>query len=533
MNAILLPTSSVAQPGGPAWRNGPQQWGLLALGLAALVACHWAGLVFMVATWQGVEEYSYGWFVPLISIFLVWQRSDELRRLELQGSWWGLPLVALSLLLAAVGHFSAIRSISQYGFVLGLVGLSLGCVGAQGTRLIRMALVVLLFMVPLPQFVLRELSHGLQLLSSQLGVALIRQFGISVFLEGNVIDLGSYKLQVVEACNGLRYLFPLMVLGFLGAYFYRGPWWQRLVIVASTIPLTIAINSLRIGLIGVTVEYWGAQMAEGLLHDLEGWFMFMVCLALLIGEMALLARLDPQRRGLGGLLALEIPAPAPPGAALQLRRTGAASLVVLALLGGAAALALATPEQQLRKPARQAFTEFPLSLPGGWLGRPDRIAPDILAVLAVDDYFIANYARPSAPWVNFYTAYYASQSGGQSSHSPRTCIPGDGWAILSIEPVTIALESGASMQVNQAVIQKGELRQLVYYWFQQRGQVMTGEYEVKWGILRDAMLHDRSDGALIRLVTPVLAQEGQAAAEQRLSDFLRSLQPRLRAFIPD
>jgi exosortase D (VPLPA-CTERM-specific) len=388
-------------------------------------------------------------------------------------------------------------------------------------------------MIPLPQFVLREVSHALQLVSSQLGVALIRQFGISVFLEGNVIDLGSYKLQVVEACNGLRYLFPLMVLGFLAAYFFRGPWWQRLLIIASTIPLTIVINSLRIGMIGVTVEYWGVQMAEGLLHDLEGWFMFLVCLALLVAEMALLARLDPQRRGLGGLLALELPAPAPAGAGLSVRRNGPASLAVLGLLVAAAALAAVAPQQQLQKPARQAFTAFPLNLPGGWQGRADRIAPDILAVLAVDDYFIANYARPAAPWVNFYTAYYASQSGGQSSHSPRTCIPGDGWAIVSITPLVVALDGGARMTVNQAVIQKGEQRQLVHYWFQQRGQAMTGEYEVKWGILRDALLHDRSDGALIRLVTPVLAQEGQAAAEQRLTDFLRTVQPHLRAFIPD
>ena len=79
-------------------------------------------------------------------------------------------------------------------------------------------------------------------------------------------------------------------------------------------------------------------------------------------------------------------------------------------------------------------------------------------------------------------AYYASQSGGESSHSPRTCIPGDGWSIHSIEEVGVPLEDGGTLRVNRALIQKGEHKHLVYYWFRQRGQSMTGEFDVKWRI---------------------------------------------------
>ena len=534
--APIMPTLLAVQPPSPLWKTSPLQWWLLAGAALALVASYLPALRFMVATWQQVEEYSYGWFIPAISAFLVWQRSDELRRHELTGSWLGLVVILIALMLGAVGQLSAIRTFSQYGFVLGVFGLSLAAIGVRGTRLIAMPLAMLVFMIPLPQFVLREVSHSLQLVSSELGVAMIRLFGISVFLEGNVIDLGSYKLQVVEACSGLRYLFPLMVLGCLAAYFFQGAWWKRLLIVVSTVPLTIVINSLRIGIIGITVEHWGSEMAEGILHDLEGGFMFLVCLALLLGEMALLARLGPHKQSLRSAFGLELPAPMAKDAAPSTRRVSGPALAAGLMLAVAATLALAFPAGQQKAPPRQSFNSFPLQLPGGWTGRADRIAPDILAVLAVDDYFIANYSRDKAPWVNFYSAYYAQQSGGASSHSPRTCIPGDGWSIMKIEEVTVPLEGSAStrsLRVNRALIQKGEHKHLVYYWFRQRGQTMTSEFDVKWRILRDGVLHDRSDGALIRLVTPLLATEDTATAERRLIDFARTTEPRLSAFIPD
>ena len=526
-------SSSLAAPAPLlSWKSGSPHWAALLAAFAALVVWHYPALEFMVATWQQVEEYSYGWFVPAISAFLIWQRSDQLRLHELKGSWWGMAVVGLALLLGAVGQLSAIRVFSQYGFVVGLVGIALAGTGWRGLRILAVPLAMLLFMIPLPQFVLREVSHSLQLVSSEIGVWLIRGFGISVYLEGNVIDLGSYKLQVVEACNGLRYLFPLMVLGTLAAYFFEAPLWKRVLLVVSTVPLTIAINSLRIGLIGVTVEHWGTEMAEGLVHDLEGWFMFIICLALLMGEMVLLSRLGGPRRPLSQLMALDPPSNLPPGTAVHQRRLSAPMAATALLLLAAAALALWLPERSQKAPPRQTFASFPLQLPGGWAGRTEKLDTEIVAALAVTDYHIANYRRDNEPWVNFYTAYYASQSGGESSHSPRTCIPGDGWAISDIEQKVLPLAQGP-LHVNRALIQKGEQRQLVYYWFRQRGRSLTGEFQVKWLILHDAIVHDRSDGALLRLVTPVLPGEDVIQADRRITDFVAAANPLLGNFIPD
>ena len=519
------------------WRIPPAQWIVAACVGAALIAAFFPGLEFMVANWAQVEEYSYGYFIPAISAFLIWQRSDRLRQAELRGSWSGLALVLAGLALNALGQLSAMLHFSQYGFVIALVGLSVGFIGWRGTRIIAVPLVVLFFMIPMPQFVMHELSQQLQLVSSQIGVGLIRTFGIGVFLEGNVIDLGSFKLQVVDACSGLRYLFPLMVLGFLAACFFQGAWWKRALIVLSTIPLTIIINSLRIGLIGVTVEYWGPTMAEGLLHDFEGWFMFMLCIALLIGEMSVLAHIGAKPQSLRAVFGLEYPEPVPAGTPVRHHRFPMPMLVFGLLLIPVAAAALWMPLRQQIRPERAPFAHFPMRLPGGWVGHADYLDRDVLTTLALDDYVLTNYERNNDQAVNFYSAYYATQSSGKSTHSPRNCMPGGGWRITQLDESTLNLNhDGAldvvSMTVNRAVIEKDGQRQLVYYWFDQRGRVLTDELVVKWYILRDAISRDRSDGALIRIVTTVSPDEDVAHADRRLTGFVSTVQPLLHEYVP-
>src|SRR5262249_11465682 len=144
---------------------------------------------------------------------------------------------------------------------------------------------------------------------SRIGVAIVRLFGISVFLEGNVIDLGIYKLEVAEACNGLRYLFPLMTLGFLFAYFFKAGWWKRVFLFLSSIPIAILMNSLRIGVIGVMVDRWGTKMAEGFLHDFQGWSVFMVSVGVMILEMIALSRVGGARQPWRQLFGVEFPPP--------------------------------------------------------------------------------------------------------------------------------------------------------------------------------------------------------------------------------
>ncbi len=130
-------------------------------------------------------------------------------------------------------------------------------------------------------------------------------------------------------------------------------------------------------------------------------------------------------------------------------------------------------------------------------------------------------------------AYYASQRKGSSIHSPRSCIPGGGWVIASHTLVPVPQVPGAdSLKVNRLVIQKGPSRQLVYYWFDQRGRLITNEYLAKWYLFQDSLTQQRTDGALVRLVTPVVNNGDIAEADARLQTFIREAYPLLGDYIP-
>lgn len=499
------------------------------------------GIVFhesldeMSRIWMGSEEYSHGFFIPIISIYLIWVQREELNFVkDFKASILGLSILFLGLILFLLGGLATIRTIQHYAFIVAVTGIFAAAFGRQGLKTAWVPLAFLLFMVPFPNFILFNLSSKLQLVSSWLGVEFIRACDIMVYLEGNVIDLGGYKLQVVEACSGLRYLFPLASLSFLCAYLFKGPFWQKLLIFLSSMPLTIFMNSFRIGVIGLLVNNWGTEMAEGFLHDFEGWAVFLLCMVLLFIEMWLFSRLNGNKTAFSDLVQLPnewFSANKTSQIAFHLNKSVFAAFGLIVLVG--------TFGQYVRGgediiPQRKAFLDFPLQL-DGWHGQRDFIDQTYLNTLKLTDYIVVNYLAPDAKSsVNFYTAYYESQRKGASVHSPRGCIPGDGWQITSFgqrDFPDIQIK-GSPLQINRAVIEKGEYKQLVYYWFQQRGRSMTNEYLVKWYLFYDAITLHRTDGALVRLVTSLDKGQDIALADQRLQAFLKDLVNVLPQYLP-
>jgi exosortase D (VPLPA-CTERM-specific) len=521
-------------PGLPLWRLSwmPVLAGL-AVGLLSLWL-FWDGLSLMWTVWLGSPEYSHGILIPPIAAFLIWQQKDRLQRIPFDGSAWGVILVLLGGGLLVLGQLATIYTLVQYAYIVTLYGLVLSFTGTRAFRLIAVPLLILVFMIPLPQFVLYNLSIKLQLLSSQAGVWFMRLFDISVFLEGNVIDLGGYKLQVAEACDGLRYLFPLMTLGFMMAYFYKGAPWKRIVLFLSSIPITLAMNSFRIGTIGLMVEHWGIGAAEGFLHQFQGWMLFMASAGILLVEMMLLNRIGPEAGTWRQLFGVEFPARTPPGVVLRERpipRPFIAAAGMLLLFVITAGL-LPRPAEII--PGRARFSEFPLHM-AGWSGRSAAMEGVYLDQLKLDDYLLADYLTESGRSVNLYLAYYSSQRKGEAVHSPRSCLPGGGWQLRDFEQRSLSnvWAEGRPLRVNRTVIELGDQRQLVYYWFQQRGRIITNEFAVKWYLFADALTRHRTDGALVRIITALPPGGNEAAADQVLADFAARLAPQLPRYIPN
>lgn len=516
------------------FENTLSWWVLLGISFVLLGYTFLDPVQVMVSVWASQEEYGYGYLIPVITVLLIWQRKNQLAEIEFKPSLLGLVGVLLGGLLLFLGSLATTHTLSQYGLVIAIMGIALSLLGWKAFKIVMVPLAVLFFMVPLPPFIYRTLSTELQLISSQIGVDVIRMFGISVYLEGNVIDLGTYKLQVVEACSGLRYLFPLLSLSFIAAYIFKGAFWKKAVLVLSSIPITVFMNSFRIGAIGVLVEYGGTEQAEGFLHDFEGWIIFMACIALLILEMVLLARIGPDKKSLADAFAIDIPEPVPADIERRPRDIKALSWFVPVLLVGLLASSIYVQGKENVIPERRIFAEFPSEM-GDWKGKTGVLEQKILDALDTEDYIVSDYVNEDGDMVNFYVAYYDDQAAGSAAHSPRACIPGGGWLIkeLAVQEIAGIKMDGKPLMVNRLLIRKGEYAQIVYYWFQQRGRNITNEWLVKWYLFWDSMTQNRTDGALVRLTAFVSPGQDEAVADERLVDFAVTVFPYLSGYIPD
>lgn len=505
------------------------------LAVLILVLLGWDALLYTLKQWSVREEYSHGYLIPFIALYLVYINKEKLLTESVATSMMGVLVVAVAVIIMLLGELSSLFILIEYAFVLALAGIVVSAYGWRIFTVLAVPVLYLLFMFPLPVFVLNNLSEKLQLISSSLGVAFIRACDISVFLEGNVIDLGIYKLQVAEACSGLNYLFPLMSLAFLCAYLFKGSFWQKSIIFLSSIPITIAMNSFRVGVIGVMVEYWGIAMAEGFLHAFEGWAVFMLSMILILAEIWLFARFSRTGKRIGEVLSFQ------PEAVCTIKKEPRVenvslwpplSSLTVVLIAFMLSLMMGARVEQV--PQRSEFSRFPMNF-DGWHGRSEKLPLEVIDVLKFDDYLIANYVHSDGWPVNFYAAWYDSQSKGQSAHSPSSCIPGGGWTIenISVRSVPGVMVAAQPLRVNRVDIRKGNQHQLVYYWFQQRGRIITNEYKVKGYLFLDGLLRNRTDGALVRLSTAMKSGEKLGDADKRLIRFARDISVKLSPYIPD
>lgn len=264
------------------------------LGLAA-VAVYGEILFNMTRHWAQVDDYSHGFVVAPLAAYFAWERRDALRRAPVEGSWWGLvPMIAATALLA-VGRLGVELTTMRWSFVLVLMGLVLLVLGRRLFRILAFPLGFLFLMVPLPVSLVNVVAFPLQLIAARAAVAMLHGLDVPVLLEGNIIHLARTELFVAEACSGLRSLMALVTLGVVFAYFFRKSWIDRAILVASTIPIAIAVNALRIALTGLLAHHFGTRMATGAIHEFQGAITFGVAFLLLLGEASLLSRLDARR----------------------------------------------------------------------------------------------------------------------------------------------------------------------------------------------------------------------------------------------
>jgi EpsI family protein len=523
----------------------------LGIVLALLVALYHEVLADLWGDWDRDPDNSHGFLVPLVSAYFVWERRDKLRALALAPNWWGVAWIVAGSGILLVGSIGAEMFSQRISLIIILAGLVLLTCGKEYLRTLSFPLAFLFFMIPLPAIVMNAIAFPLQIFAAKTAAFCLYNFGIPVLREGNVIVLAETTLEVAEACSGIRSLQALMALGTVYAYFSQSSVWRRGALVACSIPIAIAANAVRVSGTGVLAHYWGAEAAQGFYHTFEGWLVFVVAVILLLTTGAILSRIGSRE---AQSLSFHVPAPS-----LQPASGSYITPVVVAmfLLGGVLALDRSYSHGEFI-PLKQTFSGFPLQIADRWSGKELGLDEDVLKVLRLSDYMMRVYvpspsstyeirqsssAMPSrngsvqtpppaamlnAP-VRLYVGYYGSQRTGATYHSPKNCLPGAGWQFIESNDLEIPVK-GQRITVNQVTIQKGLDKQVILYWYHDRGRVIASEYWAKAYLLWDAATQNRTDGALVRISVPVTTSVEEAQAHALL--FLQDTWPVILDFMP-
>jgi len=508
-----------------------------------------AAVVFLYATvlaklgtdWWTDENYSHGLLVPFVIALIVWKDWDAIKaRITNANVWVGGVLVSLSLMLYSAGTLGAELFTTRVSLVLLIAGILTYLFGLRVINILAVPFALLLLAIPIPQIIFNRIAFPLQIWASQTAVWGIRVFEVPTLRKGNVIDIlprgatQTISLEVVEACSGIRSLMTLVTLALILGYFTRrdeggrfanlsGPDFLRtVVLMVLAVPIAVLTNAARVTATGVMTFYYGKQATESTWHDISGFVVYVVALALLVCSNWLLSKAI-RTRHLDSFVSesfisntRKIPSIAP--------------LMVAILIGGIAINWFANRGEAAI--GRKDLTELETTM-GEWRqqGNEIRFDPAVEAVLRTTDYTMRQYGSTDGRTANLYVGYYASQRSGATYHSPQNCLPGAGWVMKDPQLIEIIRSDGSKFKANRFIVQNGVYNEVMIYWYQGRGRIEASEYLDKVNTIWDSVTRSRSDGSLVRVMTAVGSDETSAVAAA--ADLAGKLAENLDAFVPE
>ena len=419
----------------------------------------------LMIRWDSGDN-SYCYLIVPLFLYLCWEKKSEFHFGQFTWNLWGLVPVLLSLVLMVAGELGSMETILYIGIWGCLVGILFILYGLR-LRHLMFPLLILAFIVPMPPFVNRMLTFNLKLAASTLSVTMLRLAGVSVLQDGNIIDLGITQMQVVDACSGLRYFVPLILMSLLFGYFYCRRLWQKAVLLVFVLPLSILVNGLRIFATGM-LHVWGhPELAEDFFHDFSGWVVFMIAGAILFGCSMLLKRFGR---------ASDAEPIVDDGGRTVKPMVPVAVTVILCLIFVGSGYALQRLPSAANLPARTSFDTFPMTI-GGWEARRSYLSEEILDSLWADDYVSATYYHQDLPnTIHLLIPFYEYQGTRHTAHAPQSCMLGGGWALVGSRDHSVNTESGQALPLRTNIWEKGNTRILGSYFFFQRGRTIISPW---------------------------------------------------------
>ncbi|HYV61970.1 MAG TPA: exosortase/archaeosortase family protein [Bryobacteraceae bacterium] len=246
-----------------------------------LIGAYFPILVKLVVQWGTDDDWTHGFFVPVVAGYIAWTRRETLLSTEWKPAWWGIGIVLWAGVQGYLGLLGAELFLQRTAFLLSLLGMLLILGGTGLIRQLAFPLLLLPFMIPLPTVVYNQITFPLQLFASAVAEKSLDVLNVPVLRDGNILELASQKLSVAEACSGIRSLLSLSFLALVYAYLFDRKVWMRWVLLVATVPIAIVANAARVTLTGVFSEIDPA-LAAGFFHEAEGFVIFAVALVMLV-----------------------------------------------------------------------------------------------------------------------------------------------------------------------------------------------------------------------------------------------------------
>lgn len=268
------------------------QFGALA---AILIWLYHTVLIKLVWDWWNDPNFSHGFFVPLFAGFVVWQSRKKIEQSRLQPHWFGLTVIFGSLMVLIVGVLGSELFLSRISLLFLIAGIVIYFCGWQWFRQLLFPWAVLFLMIPIPAIVFNNITLPLQFLASKLATGMLGAVGVPVMRDGNVITLPAMKLEVVEACSGIRSLVSLVTLAVIYGYFAETRIGRRVLLILAAVPVAVLANGVRIMGTGLLGQYWDPDKAQGFFHEFSGWVIFILAMGMMFLVHRMLILLTPRR----------------------------------------------------------------------------------------------------------------------------------------------------------------------------------------------------------------------------------------------
>jgi exosortase len=248
----------------------------------------------LMRQWYDDPNYSHGFFVPVLSGYLIWNKWQKIVAVRSQPSLWGAIIVLFSLAILYLGSIGSELFLQRISLVILLAGFIVYFSGWRRLWAVAFPIAFLLFMIPLPAVIFNQIVFPLQLLASRFATSCLETLNLfPVMREGNLLILDRYTLEVVDACSGIRSLTSLLALAMGYSYLAERRLAVRISLVLAMVPVAIVSNGVRVVVTAMLVNYFGIRAAEGFMHEFSGWVIFLVSVVLLLALHGLIRKVLP------------------------------------------------------------------------------------------------------------------------------------------------------------------------------------------------------------------------------------------------